>query len=380
MRRTGLALVFVAAWVAIGTAAPKRPPAGVVFVIDRSSSMEGPKLDAVKQAIVSVLDTLDRADRVSLVVADTKSDILFKDVFAAQRGLIKTMVAQVQAGGGTDLRPGLTVAFAILKATSVVKKHVIVLSDGETPTEGLEKITKDMRADGITVSAIGVAGADRNLLTRIATAGGGRVYKVDDLKFLGNVFSAELKKALQVAVAVSAPKHEPTSVAFVIDRSGSMQGAKLDAAKEAVLTAVAALDATDRASLVIVNSEAEVVFSELASSQSDKAKALVEPIESRGSKSVLPGLLEAFKILGKSKRQKHVVLVSDNPTTTDNLDELLARMANADITVSVIGMKGADRAMLATIAEHGSGRFYMVDDPGALSPIFINELEEAGKR
>jgi Mg-chelatase subunit ChlD len=379
MRTAGVALVLLVAFAA--NAAPqKRTPAGVVFVIDRSSSMQGAKLDSVKQAINGALDSFDRADRISLVVADQHGEIVFKDLLAAQRGLIRELVNKLAAGGGTDLRPALKIAASLLKTTPVDKKHVLVLTDGESASEGLDKIAKDMRNDGITVSAVGIPGSDRNLLTLIATAGGGRVYKIDDLKAIASVFAAELRKALQVGATVSAPKHEPVSVAFVIDRSGSMQGPKLDAAKEAVLTAMAALGTGDRASLVIVNSEAEVVFAELPSSQSDRAKALVEPIESRGSRSVAPGLTEAFKILGKSKRHKHVVLVSDGAPNMDNLDALLAEMANADITVSTIGMKGADKNMLATIADHGGGRTYIVEDPAALSPIFINELQEAGKR
>src|SRR5215510_12149291 len=67
--------------------------------------------------------------------------------------------------------------------------------------------------------------------------------------------------ALLALVADAKPKpRPPTSVVFVIDRSGSMQGQKLETAKEAVLAAIDALGPNDVASLVVFDSEAQIVF------------------------------------------------------------------------------------------------------------------------
>ena len=44
-----------------------------------------------------------------------------------------------------------------------------------------------------------------------------------------------------------------------------------------------------------------------------------------------------------------------------------------DITVSAVGVPGADRALLDVIADRGSGRLYMVEDLGALPKIFLRE-------
>src|SRR5262245_31800419 len=55
--------------------------------------------------------------------------------------------------------------------------------------------------------------------------------------------------ALLAGVATAKPKHEAGAVAILIDRSGSMQGPKLEAAKEAARTAVEALDGSDQVTI-----------------------------------------------------------------------------------------------------------------------------------
>ena len=51
----------------------------------------------------------------------------------------------------------------------------------------------------------------------------------------------------------------PLDVAFVLDRSGSMRGGKLDLAKEGVDLAVARLRDADRAALIVYDDEVDVV-------------------------------------------------------------------------------------------------------------------------
>jgi hypothetical protein len=54
-------------------------------------------------------------------------------------------------------------------------------------------------------------------------------------------------------------------------------------------------------------------------------------------------------------------------------------MRASRITVSCVGVQGADRSMLSMIADAGDGRLYMVEDIGALPKIFMKETQEAQK-
>ena len=108
---------------------------------------------------------------------------------------ISMQLSTLQSGGGTDIRPGLAEAFSVLQGVNAKVKHVILLSDGEASYDGIAELVQDMRAARITVSAVGVAGADRNLLTIITDAGDGRLYMVDDIGALPKIFMKETTEA-----------------------------------------------------------------------------------------------------------------------------------------------------------------------------------------
>jgi hypothetical protein len=54
-------------------------------------------------------------------------------------------------------------------------------------------------------------------------------------------------------------------------------------------------------------------------------------------------------------------------------------MRSQKITVSAVGVQGADRGLLQQIVDAGDGRLYMVEDIGALPKIFMKETQEAQK-
>ena len=59
---------------------------------------------------------------------------------------ISNDISRLQSGGGTNIFPGLKEAFEILQGINAKVKHVILLSDGEAPTDGIAELVQDMRA------------------------------------------------------------------------------------------------------------------------------------------------------------------------------------------------------------------------------------------
>src|SRR3954469_7328590 len=108
---------------------------------------------------------------------------------------ISNDISRLQSGGGTNIFPGLKEAFDILQGINAKVKHVILMTDGEAPTDGLAELVQDMRASRITVSAVGVQGADRAMLSMIADAGDGRLYMVEDIGSLPKIFMKETQEA-----------------------------------------------------------------------------------------------------------------------------------------------------------------------------------------
>jgi Ca-activated chloride channel homolog len=183
--------------VRLPTAAPKkRAPGAVVLVIDRSGSMQGAKLDAAKQAITATVAALVPDDIVSVVAFDSESQVYVRPQRAANRTRIGAEVSRLVSGGGTNMWPGIKDAFEILRDVKVNARHVILLSDGETPSDGIAELVADMRKSKITVSTVAVPGADEKLLEQIARDGGGQMYKVDDLKNMSSTFVKDMQQAL----------------------------------------------------------------------------------------------------------------------------------------------------------------------------------------
>jgi Ca-activated chloride channel homolog len=197
--RITLLLVAVALLASLGSAPAQPKPAptngALVLVIDRSGSMQGAKLSAAKEAAKAAVSALKPNDLVAVITFDSEAMVLVKPQPASNRVKIIADLDRLTAGGGTNIYPGLKEAADILQASSAARKHVILLSDGEAPTEGISDLIVDMRKRKQTISTVGVLGADEVLLKKISDEGGGRTYMVTDLKTLSEVFVKELKEA-----------------------------------------------------------------------------------------------------------------------------------------------------------------------------------------
>jgi Ca-activated chloride channel homolog len=182
----------------------EQPNIALCLVVDRSGSMQGPKLEAAKESARATVEVLSPADLVSVVVFDNDPVTLVRLQRAANRMRISTDISRLQSGGGTNIYPALREAYETLQGANAKVKHVIVLSDGEAPYDGIADLVADMRASRITVSAVGIGAADRNLLNLIADGGGGRLYMTDDLGALPRIFMKETTEAQKSALVEDA--------------------------------------------------------------------------------------------------------------------------------------------------------------------------------
>jgi Ca-activated chloride channel family protein len=197
----------------------------LALAIDRSGSMAGPKMELTKEAARATVEMLPPSDLVAIVVFDAQAAPIVHLQRASNRVRILADIGRIQAAGGTNILAGLREAFDELAPARARKKHIILLTDGQSPYEGIPELIDAATAQRITISAIGVGdGADQSQLKLIATRGGGRFQLTRDPASLPRLFSKETSQVSRRSIV-----EEPTPVK-VQKRADALAGIPLETA------------------------------------------------------------------------------------------------------------------------------------------------------
>ncbi len=164
----------------------------LALVIDCSGSMSGQKIELAKDAARAAADLLGPDDAMAVIGFSSEPERMVRMQSARNHLRIGQNIARLTAQGGTAIFPALDMAFQDLLATTARVKHVILLTDGQTQESGISDLVQAMRAEGITVSAVGLGGdVNRGLLQQAASLGGGRAYFTNDPHNVPRIFVRE---------------------------------------------------------------------------------------------------------------------------------------------------------------------------------------------
>ncbi len=132
----------------------------LALVIDRSTSMKGPRLERVKQAAHRIIESLGPEDLLSIVVFSDRADVVFQATPVVERTTLKAMASTMQASGGTEIYQGLRAGLEELRRSLNPKyvNHLILLTDGRTygDEDACLQLAEDAAKEGISISAIGI--------------------------------------------------------------------------------------------------------------------------------------------------------------------------------------------------------------------------------
>jgi Ca-activated chloride channel family protein len=171
----------------------------------------------------------------------------------------------------------------------------------------------------------------------------------------------------------------------VLDRSGSMQGEKIDYARRALLDLIAGLTERDRLALFSYSDFVQAHGGLMAVNESNRRtlQTAVQSIHAGGATNLGGGLQAGIELIASAGRPGHpgrVILISDGLANRGVTDpEALARMAagaaGKEFAVTTIGV-GADfnEFLMTRIADHGAGSYYYLDNPAAFAETFQREF------
>ena len=171
----------------------KRLPFNLCLVIDRSTSMQGIRLQRVKDATNFIIDFLDEFDIFSLVTFGDRADVVIPAQSNIDKAFAKSRISTIHSLGGTEILQGMLAGLNEIdrwRSPDVVN-HLILLTDGQT-YGGEQDCVAQAEAAGqrhITITTMGI-GQDWNdkLLDQIASKSGGTSTYIDSASRVTSFF------------------------------------------------------------------------------------------------------------------------------------------------------------------------------------------------
>ncbi|MCC7070841.1 MAG: VWA domain-containing protein [Deltaproteobacteria bacterium] len=175
----------------------------------------------------------------------------------------------------------------------------------------------------------------------------------------------------------------PMSLTLVIDRSGSMEGRKMDDAKRAALEALAALAPGDRVSVVSFDDGAidhgSATIGERSGAELAALRAAIGELFARSGTDMIAGLdvggSAATRIYDQGRVNRLLLLSDGRPNVEPGLRERASALAARGVLTTTLGLgQDYNEDLMAALADQGRGHYYFVDRPDELAGIFAAEL------
>lgn len=136
------------------------PPLNVCLVLDRSTSMQGEKMDIVKSAAMQVLRNIRPQDILSVVTFSDRAEVVVPASYLQDSARLESKIQMIQPGGGTEILQGLTLGAQEVRRSLDAKRinHIILLTDGQTYGDEQEclALASRLAEDGIGISGMGI--------------------------------------------------------------------------------------------------------------------------------------------------------------------------------------------------------------------------------
>lgn len=177
-----------------------RLPLRLAVVIDRSGSMRGGSMIAVKEALHRLVARLNEQDELILVEFDDRASVVLSATRCDDTDAINNAIDAIEIGGGTNIESGLLLGYEALAALpneAGTMKRLMLFTDarpnaGRTDKASFHGLTEQYAKDGIGLTAFGVGVSfGQDLIYHISQLRGCNFFFLESREKIAQVFDKE---------------------------------------------------------------------------------------------------------------------------------------------------------------------------------------------
>jgi Mg-chelatase subunit ChlD len=161
---------------------------------------------------------------------------------------------------------------------------------------------------------------------------------------------------------------------MLLDTSHSMIGYKMETAKLALAKFIKSIArySEDRIALIEFDSSASLLWNlENVKRFGPRMLTFLASLEADGGTDIKKGLEKAEEILRRSRSElRHVIAMTDGRTIDPDCREILSQLQKRNSTLSAVAIgEDADENFLYSLARHGGGAYFKIQNPSELDKI-----------
>lgn len=221
------------------------------------------------------------------------------------------------------------------------------------------------------------ANFQQHLIDNVSQKGLGLVFSGGKASFgAGGYYDTALANILPVEFSQRDEKRDPSaSLAIILDTSGSMEGVRLDLAKQVARLAIRRLQPHDRVGIVEFYGAKRWAIPMQPAANKIEIDRAIGRLQPTGGTILLPGIEEAYYGLKNIQtRYKHILIITDAGVENVEYETMVRRIVKDGINVSTVLVGDqAHSQIMVDMSIWGKGRFYSVESRHSLPELVLKQ-------
>ncbi|NXY74153.1 CO6A6 protein, partial [Glareola pratincola] len=355
----------------------KEMKADVMFLLDSSGSIGDENFRKMKnftRELVNRLDVGADSMQIGVVQFSDKPKEEFKlNTYSTKRDILSAIdrISPLQSTTltGEALKFMLKYFQAGSGSRHAVKKILILITDGESQDE-VGAPAKVLRHMGISIYSVGVFNANKTQLEEISGKRE-RVFYVENFDILSKINNDLIFEMCSSPSDDKCKRVERLDIVFVMDSSGSISSSQYQAMKDFIIALVnqsdVGPDGVQFGALKYSDEPVELFYLNKYTTKQDITKAIQRDDPLGQSTYTAKALVRSEMFFTEehgSRRSKGVpqvlIVITDGEShDKDMLDDVAQRLRNKGISIYAVGVEGANRNELLTMAGSEDKCFYV---------------------